>query len=178
MYFFSFLSAGRSLQQPKELTRWAISFGWARTAGDPKWTPCTSTKTSQREPSPFSPRERLWKVGVVSVCETLRKRLVPCSVFKVSVSLRVWHFYSLCSSFIWKENLFLKEDTTKKMNSLLPCASLLMGQVSRDSLKHALHIKKASISSLKKRSNICLSFYFVSIPIELIILPQKTAWPV
>lgn len=56
--------------------------------------------------------------GYVSLWNA-RLWLVPCRVFKAYVSLRVWHFYNLCSPSIWKENLFLKEDTTKKRNSPL-----------------------------------------------------------
>lgn len=50
----------------------------------------------------------------LSVYEMLRKWLVPCRVFKACVSLSAWHFYNLCSPFIWKEKLFLKEDTKEK----------------------------------------------------------------
>ena len=41
---------------------------------------CTSMKTSQKEPSPFSPSEQLWKVWVLSVGDLLREWLVLCRV--------------------------------------------------------------------------------------------------
>lgn len=59
------------------------------------------------------------------------------------------------------------------LTSIPPRVPFLRCQVSKESLKHALFIKKNSILSLKKGSNIRISFYSVSTPISLIILPSS-----
>ena len=56
-------------------------------------------------------------------------------------------------SFIWKDKLLLKEDTVKKRNSSAAfglCLPFLKGQVSKDFIQHALHVKRTLSTHSKK----------------------------
>lgn len=126
-------------------------------------------------------------LAFLNVCPVLLHCLPSCYKDSLRRSRRRGHllasFWSNKSCWLWlivssnlKRNVISKRRhcNEKAFRTSIPsCVPFLRGQVSKESLKHALFIKKNSILSLKKGSNICISFYSVSTPISLIILPSS-----